>query len=92
MPKLSKAFSALGANLGRQNNILEPQKPIRFHLCREYLDSQGYDEGGAYWGHGDPLYYAYTEFCDNDMLVRAPSRDAAKFHVIQKFPLATFYK
>jgi len=40
------------------------------------LDSGGYDDGGAYWGRGEPLYCAtddmgYREF------VRAPDRRRA---------------
>ena len=32
--------------------------PRSVRLFRVKIDSTGYDEGGAYWGHGKPLYCA----------------------------------
>ena len=90
MIKLPNACDYRGASMGRQSNIATPEAPVRFRMERISLDSGGYDNGGAYWGWGDPLYFAYAE--GNSMFVRGASREAAKFHVIQKFPLATFYK
>lgn len=38
-----------------------PADAQRFHLQRVRLDSGGYDEGGAYWGHGAPLFRFESE-------------------------------
>lgn len=76
MPRVSCAY---GAPMGRRAIGL-PNGRVR--LVRVYLDSGGYDNGGAYWGIGKPLYMAtnlplndgdseYTDF------VRANSRREA---------------
>ena len=63
----------------------------RLYLRRLHLDSGGYDEGGAYWGHGQPLYWA-TDGAGVDVFRRAPSRVTAKRLLLEKFPKARFYR
>ncbi|MER8924302.1 hypothetical protein [Mesorhizobium sp. M0859] len=60
-------------------------------LQRVRLDSGGYDHCGAYWGIGSPLYWAATDDGQLDETFRASSRDAAKAHVRESIPHATFY-
>jgi hypothetical protein len=36
-------------------------KPIKFTLVRQYINHQGYDAQGCYWGVGLPLYYYGSE-------------------------------
>mgnify|MGYP001415217157 CR=1 FL=1 len=55
-----------GAPMGRTSNdireIMQAQRDGERVYCRRvYLDAQGYDRGGAYWGLGKPLYMAYTK-------------------------------
>jgi hypothetical protein len=50
-----------GASHGRAERARNPLRDPwldtkRLYLRRLHLDSGGYDEGGAYWGHGEPLY------------------------------------
>lgn len=90
MIKLPNACDYRGASMGRQSNIATPRSPVKFKMERVRLNSGGYDNGGAYWGWGDPLYFAYAE--GNSMFVRGASREAAKRQVRLSFPLATFYK
>jgi len=72
---LSKVNSQYGAPMGRgESGNYEGDK---IHLVRIYLDTGGYDHGGAYWGHGEPLYLAYDEF-SLYRFVRALSRSHAK--------------
>ena len=58
-----------GASHGRSDRIHNPLGSPRLGTKRLYLrrlrlDSGGYDEGDAYWGHGDPLYWAtHGEVC-----------------------------
>jgi hypothetical protein len=59
-------------------------------LRRVYLDNGGYDRGGAYWGHGEPLYETMDED-GNGFILRATSRDKAKSIIWADFPDAKFY-
>lgn len=48
-----------GAPMGRSDIGKRPDN-VRVFCRRVYLDSGGYDKGGAYWGTGAPLYVEYT--------------------------------
>jgi hypothetical protein len=64
-----------GAPLGRwTDHRAEPAGPIRLFKVR--LDSGGYDDGGAYWGLGGPLY-CLTDDQDFRIFVRASDRRSA---------------
>jgi hypothetical protein len=96
--KLSNVSSRYGAPMGRRTYRTDPEAPIKFRLQRVYLDSGGYDSGGAYWGFGRPLYQ-YTghsaEGTDAEELaegyLRADSREDAKAQVRALYPKARFY-
>lgn len=64
----------------------------RFYLRRVRLDSGGYDSGGAYWGHGAPLWHAEAEDGSGESFYRAASRSAAKAAVAEDFPGARFFR
>ena len=51
-------------------------------LRRIRLNSGGYDQGGAYWGHGQPLYSALSQCGTLDQISRFPDRDAARAWVL----------
>lgn len=36
-------------------------KRVKFTLVRQYLNAQGYDRAGCYWGVDQPLYYYGSE-------------------------------
>lgn len=61
-------------------------------LQRVRLDSGGYDPCGAYWGCGEPLYWAATDDGELDTTFRAHDRDAAKAHVRTLIPAARFHR
>lgn len=67
-------------------------------LQRVRLDSGGYDTAGAYWGQGEPLYWAATDEPVTpggeplDMTFRADDRDDAKAQVRQVIPGARFFR
>lgn len=63
-----------------------------FVLRRVYLNNGGYDAGGAYWGHGAPLYYFEGPVSDISGYVRAKSRQLAKDHVRSLHPHARFHR
>lgn len=87
--KFKDVSSIYGAPMGRYENKTERQYPVKFHLAIVKL-TQGYDNGGAYWGIGTPLYYAYSDI--QDMFIRASSRKEAKQKVLKVFPNAKFYR
>lgn len=79
--KLSNVSSKYGAPMGRRSDI-DLYGKVR--LARVRLDSGGYDNGGAYWGHGEPLWRALdTE--GNEQFLRAVSREAAKKSLLNDF-------
>lgn len=72
MAQFSKVNSQYGAPMGRRNTGNAPvDKTVSVFRVR--LDSGGYDDGGAYWGHGAPIYCA-TDGADYFATCRADSR------------------
>lgn len=71
-PQVSGRF---GAPMGRSESPLGAA-PRNIRLFRVRLDSGGYDDGGAYWGIGQPLYCA-TCPDGGRRFTRANSRAAA---------------
>lgn len=61
-------------------------------LVRIRLNNGGYDAGGAYWGHGEPLYYFESFVSDISGYVRGRTREAAKAEVRKLHPKARFYR
>ena len=92
--KLTNVTSRFGAPMGRRGNITEAETPIRLHLRHCWLNSGGYDNGGAYWGSPNDLWRAWgdgpTEV--QEMFTRAPSRELARFAVQEIFPRVTFWR
>jgi hypothetical protein len=86
LPKVSTRY---GAPMGRADSRIAG----KCRLQRIHLNSGGYDSGGAYWGHGKPLWVAMDS--DGGMLFcRANTREQAK-GVIAGSMLSdsvTFYK
>lgn len=69
----SNVSSRYGAPMGRGGGIGSLRGLVRVRRVR--LDSGGYDPGGAYFGIGGLLYYAYSE--EGYAYFRAPDRAAA---------------
>ena len=80
--KFKNVDSQFGAPMGRDSYNKPPTKARTVRLFLVTLDSGGYDNGGAYWGLGEPLWCAlaredstgeeqYRDF------VRAPTRRQA---------------
>ena len=79
--QFSKVASQHGAPMGRASHGSIPECfPRSVRLFRVNLDSQGYDDGGAYWGIGQPLWCAIGEHdtgCQSRAFIRADSREHA---------------
>lgn len=86
IPKVSCKY---GAPMGRMSasDVVGKCK-----LQRMNMSSCGcYDESGAYWGCGDPMFVC--EDADGDHIyLRASSRKDAKQQLIEKFPYISFYR
>lgn len=67
-----------GAAMGRASINPNDDKPRKFYLRRERIDSQGYDSGGSYWGIGSPLYRYESEDGEASGYLRAKNRESAK--------------
>jgi hypothetical protein len=97
---LSNATSRYGASMGRESTPDRdlPQEQVKVSLQRIPLDAGGYDSGGAYWGHGEPLWRASDDISAPlgtdyfQFWIRAPSREIAKRLVRSKMPGARFYR
>lgn len=96
--KLPAVNCSRGAPMGRIGRAdwtdgRAPDYPRKFWLRRVALNAGGYDNGGAYWGHGAPLYYAETVSTEGEAIgfIRAADRAAAKLDVLSRFPNARFF-
>lgn len=54
------SYSAYGAPMGR-TTYGDQRNFTKFRLFRVKLNKGGYDDGGAYWGIGKPLWCAMSE-------------------------------
>lgn len=84
-----------GAPMGRRNVLPEDtNEPVRLRMVRLRFIDYAYDEGGAYWGIGNPIYFAKGEASDVivEIYVRAKDREDAKAQVTTLLPNATFYR
>jgi hypothetical protein len=94
MVNLPNVSSRYGAPMGRASLIpsKEVAETMRVSLRRVRINGGGYDDGGAYWGHGQPLYWAGDDDGIIDIWFRARDRDDAKAQVRARCPNAMFYR
>lgn len=93
----SGQFVPTGSSMGRFSSTPGPCTPgAKFYLSKLKLDSGGYDSGGAYWGHPNNLYRAYSSEGNGEEVqesfFRAKNRKEAKETVKASFPGAKFYR
>lgn len=73
-PQLPAVSCTYGAPMGRRE-YGDPSHAEGFiRVFRVRLDSGGYDEGGAYWGTGTPLWCAEEPRGEYRAFIRAASR------------------
>lgn len=92
--KLKQVDCKHGAPMGRNSHVSETTFAGKFRLTRIPINAQGYDSGGAYWGLGDPLFFASADGSTEvqEMWTRATDREDAKRKVKLMFPNARFYR
>ena len=85
-----------GSMMGRKDSLpTDPRLPCKLHLRRVPMSPCGcYDQGGAYWGSGTPLWCAWGE---NELetvstFVRASNRAMARAAVLHVLPSARFFR
>ena len=90
---IDEVSSKYGAPMGRRDCVSEPLFPVMFCL-RQIPLSQGYDQGGAYWGTGGTLWVAWGDGQEEvqELYMRASTRAEAKRRVLSEFPNAQFYR
>ena len=76
MNQFNDVNARYGAPMGRPNARWLDDEPKSIRLFRVNICSQGYDDGGAYWGIGQPLWCA-RDRSGAEQFVRANSRIAA---------------
>jgi len=74
-----------GAPMGRRE-FYNPEYMAAARLFRVRLDSGGYDDGGAYWGLGEPLWCCMQRDHGFQVFFRASSRRAAAEYVAAEYP------
>lgn len=96
---LPYCVSQWGAPMGRIGNQSEPDFPVKFHLRKMHLNSGGYDSGGAYWGlpvwpRVPYMWHAWGdgEEEEQEVFLRAWTREEAKAAIREGFPRAKFYR
>jgi hypothetical protein len=89
---ITPVSSKYGAPMGRHTgpDFLDTDAG-KIYLRRVPLDRGGYDQGGAYWGIGAPLWESIDQD-GNGRIFRANSRKLAKESILADFPDARFYK
>lgn len=75
-------FQCTGSRMGRPSDdpekiVWSNVKPLRLKLRKVNLNSQGYDDGGAYWGTPGNLYQARGE--DDESQLEFFARGPDKF-------------
>ena len=92
--QLSDVNCKYGAPMGRPQrgrNITSADR-VRFSLQKVRIDSGGYDSGGAYWGVGNPLYWACSEDGKIERFFRALDRGQARRIINDEFHGARFFR
>ena len=93
--KEDKAYSIRGARMGRPDWRGDPDRAYVFTLQRVNLEDYDYDQGGAYWGGGEPLWCAWAndeEDGEVRIFIRATNKKMAMMEVHEEYPNATFEK
>src|SRR5678815_4892810 len=77
MKQFNNVNSSRGAPMGRPNALALDNTPKSIQLFRVGLCSQGYDDGGAYWGHTPKSLWCARDYSGNEQFIRAFTRITA---------------
>ena len=77
MKQFRDVNTSRGAPMGRPNALALDDTPKSTQLFRVGLCSQGYDDGGAYWGHAPQSLWCARDYSGNEQFIRAFTRITA---------------
>lgn len=84
-----------GSSMGRRSSRIQSDEPVKVSMRKLRWVDGDYDEQGAYWGYaaGTNIYWANFDLGDSneDIFVRATSRQDAKEQVRKQLSSAKFY-
>jgi hypothetical protein len=90
---LTKGYNQYGAQMGRSSVLPDDELVFcKLRLQKINLDTGGYDQGGAYWGLPNNVYWAWEDGGSIELAVRAANWEEAKLKVIVKMPNAKFFR
>lgn len=84
--KMPSVSTRRGAPMGREERRPQFKTAGRGSLERVHIDAGGYDNGGAYWGHGERLYRMMTDEGNYVLYVRAATRGKARESLLKSYP------
>jgi len=90
LPFQVNVSSMYGAPMGRAADSIS-ELSGKVHLRHVPFYDGDYDQGGAYWGGGEPLFCAWDNE-GHEVYLRAASRESAKAQLLNKNPAITFYR
>ena len=77
MKQFADVNSTYGAPMGRPNALALDDTPKSIQLFQVRLCPQGYDDGGAYWGHTPKSLWCARDYSGNEQFIRAFTRITA---------------
>ena len=77
MKQFRDVNSSRGAPMGRPNALALDDEPKSIKLFSVRICPQGYDDGGAYWGHTPQSLWCARDKQGNEQFVRAFTRTTA---------------
>lgn len=84
-----------GSSMGHRSSHVRSDEKVKCYLRRLRWVDGDYDEQGAYWGYVDGTHIYWCNFdlgdTNEDIFVRATSRDDAKQQVREQLPNAVFF-
>jgi hypothetical protein len=83
----------LGSQMGRGDTLPEDcDIPIKVRMEKLKFVDGAYDQWGAYWGAGNPIYCAWNKHENTLVFIRARNRREAKARVKEMLPQVKFYR
>ena len=89
-PQFDKAICRYGSPMGRRDHCDNPEATL--YLFKVNMVDGDYDDGGAYWGGGEPLYCARDDDGKVQLFYRASCRTEAAHLLHEDYPDIKLFK
>ncbi len=97
--KMPPVNCTYGAPMGRRDYHGDYSVQYKLKVFEVVLDSGGYDNGGAYWGHHKKLFCIESVETESTQyekpvrhFIRAENRNKAKAEALDLYPNAKFFR